>query len=271
MTHPRISMIGAGMMGEAMIGGLLTHGIPATHITASEPRPDRRAAMHQQYGITMVASNREAVATADVVVFAIKPQLAGVVLPELNGHIPSGALVLSIMAGITIATLRDGLNHAAVVRAMPNTPAMIGAGISGWTAVSAVTDLQKSWAQQVLSSLGQAVYVDDEYYINHVTAVSGSGPAYVFLILEAMIDAGVSIGLPRHLAKQLAEQNLLGSMQYALASRKHPAELRNDVTSPAGTTAAGVNAMEKAGLRTAVTEGIKAAFERSIELGKPKH
>jgi pyrroline-5-carboxylate reductase len=115
------------------------------------------------------------------------------------------------------------------------------------------------------------VYVDDEYYINHVTAVSGSGPAYVFLILEAMIDAGVSIGLPRQLAKQLAEQNLLGSMQYALASSKHPAELRNDVTSPAGTTAAGVNAMEKAGLRTAVTEGIKAAFDRSIELGKPKH
>ncbi|MEY2847174.1 MAG: hypothetical protein RL076_2720 [Chloroflexota bacterium] len=271
MTNLRIGMIGAGMMGEAMIGGLIANGIPAANITASEPRPDRRAAMHAQYGITMVPGNREAVANADVVVFAIKPQLIGVVLPELKGHIPASALVLSIMAGITIATLRDGLAHAAVVRAMPNTPAMIGAGISGWTAAPVVSDTQKAAAQQVLSSFGQAVYVDDEYYINHVTAVSGSGPAYLFLILEAMIDAGVSIGLPRPLAKQLAEQNLLGSLQYALKSGKHPAELRNDVTSPAGTTAAGLNAMEKGGLRTAITDGIRAAFERSVELGKPKH
>jgi len=271
MTHPRIAMIGAGMMGEAMIGGLIASGIPAAHITASEPRAERRQAMHQQYGITLVASNREAVVDADVVVFAIKPQLIGVVFPELHAHIPSGALVLSIMAGITIAAIQAGLGHTAVVRAMPNTPAMIGAGISGWTAVAEVSEAQRALAQQVLSSFGKAVYVDDEYYINHVTAVSGSGPAYLFLILEAMIDAGVAIGLPRPLAKQLAEQNLVGSLQYALASGKHPAELRNDVTSPAGTTAAGLNAMEKAGLRTAITEGIRAAFERSVELGKPKH
>lgn len=270
MSHPRIGMIGAGMMGEAMIGGLLASGIPASHITASEPRPDRREAMHQQYGIQMVPSNREAVATADVVVFAIKPQLVGVVFPELKGHIPPQALVISIMAGITIATLQSGLGHVAVVRAMPNTPAMIGAGISGWTAVPEVTTAQRDIAQQILSSFGVAVRVDDEHYINHVTAVSGSGPGYVFLMLEAMIDAGVSVGLPRPLAKQLAEQTLLGSMQYALASGKHPAELRNDVTSPAGTTAAGLNAMEEAGLRTAITKGVRAAFERSVELGNPK-
>jgi hypothetical protein len=139
MTHPRIAMIGAGMMGEAMISGLINNGIPANHITASEPRADRRTAMHAQYGITMVASNGEAVAAADVVVFAIKPQMVAGVLPELQGVIPAGAVVLSIMAGITIATLRDGLNHPAVVRAMPNTPAMIGAGISGWTAAPAVS------------------------------------------------------------------------------------------------------------------------------------
>lgn len=270
MTHPRIAMIGAGMMGEAMISGLINNGIPANNITASEPRAERRSAMHAQYGITMVASNGEAVVDADVVVFAIKPQMVPGVLPELHGIIPTGAVVLSIMAGITITTLRDGLTHPAVVRAMPNTPAMIGAGISGWTAAPAVSASQKALAQQVLESFGQAVYVDDEHYINHVTAISGSGPGYVFLILEAMIDAGVAIGLPRPLAKQLAEQNLLGSMRYAMASPKHPAELRNDVTSPAGTTAAGLNAMEKAGLRSAISDGVRAAFERSIELGKPK-
>lgn len=270
MTQPRIGMIGAGMMGEAMIGGLIAHGIPAADIWAAEPRADRRAQLHAQYGITMVASNREAIAQADVVVFAIKPQIIGGVLTELRGHVPAGALVLSIMAGVTIATLRDGLQHQAIVRAMPNTPAMIGAGISGWTAVD-VNDTQRAWAKTVLESFGQAVYVDAEHYLNQVTALSGSGPGYVFLMLEALTDAGVTVGLARPLARQLAEQTMLGSLQYAIASGKHPAELRNDVTSPAGTTAAGLAAMEKAGLRSAITDGVRAAHERSIELGKPQH
>jgi pyrroline-5-carboxylate reductase len=270
MTHPRIGMIGAGMMGEAMIGGLLKNGTPAAQIYAAEPRADRRAQLHAQYGITMVASNREAITAVDVVVFAIKPQIIAGVLSELRGHIPAGAVALSIMAGVTIATLREGLAHEAIVRAMPNTPAMIGAGMSGWTAVG-VTDTQRGWAKAVLESFGQAVYVDNEHYINQVTALSGSGPGYVFLMLEALTDAGVHVGLARPLAKQLAEQTMLGSLQYAIASTKHPAELRNDVTSPAGTTAAGLVAMEKAGLRTAINDGVRAAYERSVELGKPQH
>jgi pyrroline-5-carboxylate reductase len=206
---------------------------------------------------------------ADVVVFAIKPQMVAGVLPELQGVIPAGAVVLSIMAGITIATLRDGLDHPAVVRAMPNTPAMIGAGISGWTAALAVSASQKALAQQVLESFGQAVYVDDEHYINHVTAISGSGRLR-FPHPRSHDRCRCGDWLARWRNNWL---NKTCSARCAMpsASPKHPAELRNDVTSPAGTTAAGLNAMEKAGLRSAISEGVRAAFERSIELGKPKH
>jgi pyrroline-5-carboxylate reductase len=197
---------------------------------------------------------------------AIKPQALAAVGQPLHGRLAPHALLVSILAGTSLAQLSEAFGHTAVVRAMPNTPAQIGLGMSVWAETAAVSANQHGHAQTILSSFGQELFVAEEKYLDMATAINGSGPGYVFLMLEAMVDAGVQLGFGREVASQLVLQTVMGSVQYAIASDKHLAELRNRVTSPGGTTAAGLHALEEAGVRAAFANAIRAAYERSVAL-----
>jgi pyrroline-5-carboxylate reductase len=190
------------------------------------------------------------------------------VTPGIRGHLRRQDLLLSILAGTPIRKLADGVAHAAVVRAMPNTPAQIGEGMTVWTSTPEVTDEQRAQAQAILGAFGQELYVNDESYLDMATALSGTGPAYIFIFMEALIDAGVHLGFSRRVSEQLVFQTMRGSLDYAAQSGKHVAELRNQVTSPGGTTAAALYHLEKGGLRTVISRAIWAAYQRSIELGQ---
>lgn len=270
MSEPKtIALIGPGAMAEAIIAGLLRKEITTPdHILASGPHVERASELHERYGIRGMTNNREAASQADMVILSIKPQRLSKVLADLEGAIPERALVLSIIAGATIQMISEGLKHNAVARSMPNTPAQIGEGITVWTAAPSVSVEQQDQARLVLSALGQEVYVEEESQMDMATALSGTGPAYVFLFMEAMIDAGVHMGFPRRIAEQLVMQTILGSVSYYQKHKTHPAQLRNQVTSPGGTTAAALYYLEKAGFRTALSRAIWAAYERSLELGK---
>lgn len=265
----RIAVIGSGAMGEAIISGLLRQNLlPSNHILASEPRAERRAELQARYDIGVTADNVEAARWAQILIIAVKPQILPHILPALCGILSDRDLVISVVAGTTIRTLSDALAHAAIVRTMPNTPAQIGEGMTVWTATAAVDEEQRGWARAVLSALGRELAVDNEHYLDMATALNGSGPAYFFLIMEAMIDAGVHMGLPRPIAQTLVAQTMLGSARYAQQSDLHPAQLRNAVTSPGGTTSAALSALERGGLRTVLADAVWAAYRRSVELGK---
>lgn len=264
-----ISFIGAGTMGEAMIRGLLSQNIVRPdQIIAADPWQERVKALSEEYAITGTQDNRQAAEEGQIVILSIKPQSIPYVLPEIRGHLRRQDLLLSIIAGAPIKKLADGAAHASVVRAMPNTPAQIGMGITVWTATSEVSDEHKQQAGAILGSLGEEIFVDQESYLDMATALSGSGPGYIFMMMEALIDAGVHLGFSRHIARRLVFQTMRGSVEYAMQSGKHVAELRNQVTSPGGTTAAALYHMEKGGLRTVISRGIWAAYERSVALGQ---
>ena len=270
-TDKKIAFIGSGTMAEAMIRGLLAQKIvEAGQIVAAGPRVDRGERLRERHGIQVTVDNTQAAEDGQIVVLSVKPQLLKVVLPEIRGHLRRQDLVLSIIAGTPIERIANGLAHAAVVRAMPNTPAQIGQGITVWTDTPEVSQDQQQQAKKILSSLGDEIYVDDEDYLDMATALSGSGPGYVFLLMEALIDAGVHMGFSRRVASQLVFQTMRGSVEFAEQSGKHVAELRNQVTSPGGTTAEALYHMEKGGLRTVISRGIWAAYQRSIALGKGK-
>ncbi len=216
--------------------------------------------------MTVVSANTVAIEKADIVVLAIKPQNLAEVMAELNGQLKPAQLVLSIIAGARIDTLCRGLNHRSVVRAMPNTPAQIAEGITVWTATSKVISEQREWVASILGAMGKEIYVDDEKYLDMATAVSGSGPAYVFLFIEALVDAAVHIGLPRNLAEELVLQTLLGSGHFLQKSGKLPAELREMVTSPGGTTAEALLQFEKGGFSQLVLQAVVAAYEKAKRL-----
>ena len=264
-----ITFVGPGVMAEAMISGLIRKAVAtADQIRAAGPEIDRGEELRARYHITPLADNRLAAKGADIVILSVKPQRLGHVLKGLKGGIDPQALVLSIVAGASIQTIQAGLDHRNVVRAMPNTPAQIGAGVTVWTSAETVTPGQNDLARQILAALGEEIFVEEETYLDMATAVSGTGPAYVFLFLESMIDAGVHLGLPRRIAEEMVVQTLLGSVQYYQKNKVHPAALRNQVTSPGGTSAAALYYLEKAGFRTAISRAIWAAYERSQELGK---
>ncbi|HFQ92656.1 MAG TPA: pyrroline-5-carboxylate reductase [Anaerolineae bacterium] len=266
-----IAFVGGGTMGEAMIRGLLAQGsVEPAQIIVADPWAERVVELIEKYGIRGTEDNREAAEAGQIVVLSIKPQSMPYVLPEIRGHLRRQDLLLSIIAGAPIRKLADGTAHAAVVRSMPNTPAQIGQGITVWTATPEVTEEQRQQAQAILQSLGQEIYVEEEDYLDMATALSGSGPGYVFLFMEALIDAGVHLGFSRRIAEELVFQTMQGSVEYARRSGKHVAELRNQVTSPGGTTAAALYHMEKGGLRTVMSRGIWAAYERSRQLGQGK-
>lgn len=271
LSDKRLAFIGSGIMAEAMIKGLLRQGLIAPErMVAAGPRPERGQMLAEQYGVQWTTNNREAVGECDVVILSVKPQIMPHILPELRGAIGAHALVLSIAAGIPIHVISDGLDHAAVVRAMPNTPAQIGEGITVWTATPQVTDAQLQQTESILGALGEVVRVDDENYLDMATALSGTGPAYVLLFMEAMIDAGVHLGFSRRIAQKLVLQTMRGTVEYARQSPRHPSTLRNEVTSPGGTSAEALYHMEKGGLRTVVSRAIWAAYQRSVALGGGK-
>jgi pyrroline-5-carboxylate reductase len=268
LNRKTISFIGSGIMAEAMIKGLLRHGLVAPkQIAASGPRPERGQELFDRYAVRTTTDNVEAASGADIIVLSVKPQVLCRVLEELGGHVDPKALVLSIVAGAKTDTICRMLDVAAVVRIMPNTPAQIGLCISVWTATAATTESQRDQALAVLQALGEEVYVDDEEYLDMATAVSGTGPAYVFLLMEAMVDAGVHLGFSRHVSERLVIETLRGSVEYARQSPKHLAALRNQVTSPGGTSAEALYHMEKGGLRTVLSRAIWAAYQRSRVLG----
>jgi pyrroline-5-carboxylate reductase len=268
LVNRTIATVGSGVMAEAMIAGLLRGNlVTPDQIVASHPRAERRDALARTHGIRTVASNTEAVAEADVVILAVKPQMLGKVGREIGPGLRSGQLVLSVLAGPTTAALVSSLGHDQVVRAMPNTPARIGAGMTVWYATPATTDDQRAQAKALLGALGAELEVEDEKWVAMATAVSGTGPAYVFLVMEALIDAAVHLGFPRHVAHDLVIETLEGSTRFAKQSGDHPAVLRNMVTSPAGTSAAAIHELESGRLRTVLSEAVWAAFRRTVELG----
>ncbi|MEI8167132.1 MAG: pyrroline-5-carboxylate reductase [Chloroflexales bacterium] len=266
-----IAMIGSGAMGEAIIGGLLRHELVTPgQVLASDPHEARLHELQTRYGIQTSHDNHAAARWGQVVIFAVKPQQLKRVLLPLRGTMREDGLVISIVAGATLSNFGAALDHPAVVRSMPNTPAMIGEGMTVWTASPEVSTHQHGWARTVLGALGRELFVDSEAYLDMATAINGSGPAYFFLMMESMIDAGVHLGLSRHVTEELVLQTMLGSVRYAQQSGTHPAQLRNAVTSPGGTTAAAISELERGGMRTILADAIWAAYRRSVELGKPQ-
>ncbi len=269
INQAKFAVIGPGVMAEAMIAGLIrTQVTTPANITAAGPRQERGDELISAYGINFNTQNVEAASQADIVILSVKPQRLQSVLTGLRGHIQVKALVLSIVAGASIQSISRGLSHPTVVRAMPNTPAQIGQGITVWTASESVSEEQNQCARRILGALGQEIFLADESYLDMATALSGTGPAYVFLFMEALIDAGVHLGFPRRISEQLVMQTLRGSVEYYALKKDHPAHLRNEVTSPGGTSAAALYYLEKAGFRTALSRAIWAAYERSQELGR---
>jgi len=269
LKDTRLAFIGTGVMGEAMIRGLLAHDLVAPEaITASHPRRERLEELAAQFRIETTRDNRKAVEGAGIVTLSVKPQVLPAVLGDLRGRIPKRAFVLSIVAGARIATIVKGLEHRAVVRCMPNTPAQVGEGMTVWTATPAVGSRQRAQAQAVLGALGKDLHVEEEGFLDMATAVSGTGPTYVFMLMEALIDAAVHLGFSRADARALVVQTLRGAALFAEQSRAHPAELRNMVTSPGGTSAAAVYQLEKGGLRTVLSKAVWAAYQRSMTLGQ---
>jgi pyrroline-5-carboxylate reductase len=280
LANARLAFIGCGVMAEAIIAGLLRKQlVKPEQIAGSHPRLARREELYTKYATPMFESNREAVLEAhphaategtqasSLVIVAVKPQRLNKVLQELKGAIHPDQLVVSIVAGASSKTISGELLHPTIVRAMPNTPAQIGQGMTAWTATAEVSKTQELEVVALLEALGQAMRVENERQIDMATALSATGPTYVFLMMEALVDAGVHLGFSRHVAQELVQQMMLGSVLFAKESQKHPAELRNMVTSPGGTSADAIYQMEKGSLRTVLSKAVWAAYQRAEALG----
>ena len=256
-------------MAQAIISGVKDAGLDAS-IIVGEPFEARRESLRNDLGVEVTPSNREAIAGADIVVLSVKPQQLDAVTEDLKGALAADQTVLSIMAGVKMHTIGLKLGHTRLIRVMPNTPAQIRQGISAWTASDDVDQPTLDFVTSMLQAIGDELKFSDEKSIDIATALSGSGPGYVFVFIEALTDAGVELGLPVHVARHLASQTVLGSAALLRESGKHPAELRDMVTSPGGTTAAGLAALEIGGFRAIVAEAVRTAFERGEELAGGK-
>ena len=264
----RVSFIGAGTMAEAIIRGMIQRGVVQPRdAVASAPRAERRAYLAETYGLRAVEDNAEAARGADVVMLCVKPQTVPHVLPELREVLDTRQLVISIAAGVSLETLENLSYHPAIVRSMPNTPAHVGEGMTVWVTSHAVTPLQVAQTRAIFQALGREMQVDNEAFLNMATSISGCGPAYLFLVMEALTDAGVQIGLPRYMAEELVTQTVLGAARLAQETARHPATLKNAVTSPGGTAAAALYQLEKGGLRPTMADAVTAAYQRSMALG----
>lgn len=266
-----IATVGSGVMAEAIIAGLLRGQLVAPdQIVASHPRSERRETLTRSHGIRTVDSNAAAIEGADIVLLAIKPQMLARVGREVRGRLHPGQLVISSLAGATTRALMGHLGHREVVRSMPNTPAQLGRGMTVWYATSDTSAAQREQAATLLGALGVQIEVDDEKLVAMATAVSGTGPTYVFLVMEALIDAAVHLGFARHIAHDLVIETLEGSTLFAKLSGMHPAQLRNMVTSPGGTSAAALHELVSGRRRTGLSEAVGAAVRRPVEVGEPR-
>jgi len=268
MSKTRIAFIGAGNMAASLIGGLRAQGVEASSICASAPGAETRERVTTEHGIEVFADNAQAVKGADVVVLAVKPQMMKTVAQALKPSLETHQLIVSVAAGVTCASLTDWLGERPVVRCMPNTPSLLRQGASGLYATDKVTAAQREQAEQLASAVGIAVWVEQEQQMNAVTAVSGSGPAYFFLMMEAMTAAGVKLGLPEDIAKKLTLQTALGAALIATGSEVDAAELRRRVSSPGGTTEAAIKAFQAGHFEALVETALSAADHRSAELAE---
>lgn len=276
LAGAQLAFIGCGVMAESMIAGLLRKKLVSPEqIVASHPRANRREELREKYNIRAVENNAAAVKNTyesdnSMVALCVKPQRLQGVLKELKGVVLSGQTVLSIIAGAKIETLFEALGNQKIVRAMPNTPSQIGAGITAWTCTEEVGEAERAQVKALLTALGRELYVETENMIDMATSLSATGPTYIFLVMEALTDAGVHMGFSREMAKELVQETMLGSVLFAMESHKHPAELRNMVTSPGGTSADAIYQMEKGGLRTVLSKAVYAAYQRAVALGQKK-
>ncbi|MDQ6847160.1 MAG: pyrroline-5-carboxylate reductase [Candidatus Dormibacteraeota bacterium] len=262
-----LAVVGAGSMGEAMVAGLVDRRlVDASRVICSHPRAERREALASAHGVKVTADNVAAAEAADIVLLAVKPQMLAGVMTELRDRLSADQLVISIIAGASTRAIGEGLQHPAVVRSMPNTPAQIGQGVTVWYATDSVDERGREHVRTMLGALGREFEVHDERQLAMATAVSGTGPTYIFLFIEALTDAAVHLGFPRHVARELVLDTMSGSAEFALQSGKHVAELRDMVTSPGGTSAEALYELEKGRLRTVVSDAVWAAFERTLQL-----
>jgi pyrroline-5-carboxylate reductase len=269
LDNIRLGIIGGGIMGEAILSRLLTQNLYAANaVLVSEPQEQRRSFLAQSYQIQVTADNNQAIAASEVVLLAIKPQIFAAVVASLKEIVASQTkpLIISVLAGVPLERLETAFPGYPVIRAMPNTPATVGAAMTAIAQGKTVKPQQLEQAQQIFAAVGQVVEVP-ESLMDAVTGLSGSGPAYVAIMIEALTDGGVAAGLPRPIAAQLALQTVLGTAQLIGEAKLHPAQLKDQVTSPGGTTIAGVAQLEQAGFRSALIEAVKAAYRRSQELG----
>ena len=271
LENELIAFIGAGAMGSAMVKGVLSRRIVVPNqIIAADPSRDICDELVRSHEVNVTRDNVVACKEANIIVLSVKPEVLDKVFRDLSGCVGSDALVISIVAGAKLDDLIEGLSHKSVIRCMPNTPAQIGKGITVWTQSVGVSGFQHEQAVLLLESLGRQMFVDDEKYLDMATALSGSGPAYVFLFIEALVEAGVNIGFSRTVAEELVHTTVKGSVDYAMNSSKDLLELRTQVTSPGGTTEAALCCFEAREFRTIVSNAVAAAYQRSIELGKNK-
>jgi pyrroline-5-carboxylate reductase len=268
MSTTRIAFIGAGNMATSLIGGLRAQGVDAALIRASDPGAETRARVAAEHGIELFADNAEAIEGADVVLIAVKPQMMKAMCIALRPSLKPHQLVVSVAAGITCASMNRWLGDHPVVRCMPNTPALLRQGVSGLYATAQVSNNQRAQAEQLLSAVGIALWLDEEKQLDAVTAVSGSGPAYFFLLIEAMTATAEKLGLPRDIAVQLTRQTALGAALMVTGSDVDAAELRRRVTSPAGTTEAAIKAFQAGGFEALVDTALTAAAHRSAEMAE---
>ncbi|KAA0978290.1 pyrroline-5-carboxylate reductase [Pseudomonas sp. ANT_H12B] len=268
MSKTRIAFIGAGNMAASLIGGLRAKGLDAAQIRASDPGAETRASVNAEHGIEVFADNADAIQGADVIVLAVKPQAMKAVCEAIRPNLKPNQLVVSIAAGITCASMNNWLGAQPIVRCMPNTPALLRQGVSGLFATAEVSTEQRHQAEELLSAVGIALWLTEEQQLDAVTAVSGSGPAYFFLLIEAMTAAGVKLGLPADIAAQLTLQTALGSAHMAVSSDVDAAELRRRVTSPAGTTEAAIKSFQAGGFEALVEKALGAAAHRSAEMAE---
>lgn len=265
----KLGLIGCGFMGEALLGATIEKGVvEPTDVFVAEINEERRSAVASRYGVRVTGDAEAVISDSEIVILAVKPQEFSSAAHPLQWRFRREQTIVSIMAGVPIEKIARTLTHAAIVRVMPNTPAAVGEGMSVWTATPEVDGVAREQVGAILGAMGREVHVDDEKYLDMATALSGSGPGFVYMLLEAFIDAGVHVGFKRNVAEMLALQTFIGSAKYAEATGKHPAQLRNEVTSPAGTTAAGLLVLESAGVRGAIIDAIEAAYARSRELGE---
>jgi len=276
LANTKLAFIGCGVMAESIVAGLLRKKlVKATQIVASHPRKNRRQELGGKYGIEVFEENSKAVENIrenenSIVILCVKPQRIKGVLEELKGVVKPNQIVASIIAGARIEMISEMLGNRKIVRAMPNTPSQIGAGITAWTCTDEVSDSEKAQIKALLTALGKELHVETENMIDMATSLSATGPTYIFLVMEALTDAGVHLGFSREMAKELVQETMLGSVLFAMESHKHPAELRNMVTSPGGTSADAIYQMEKGGLRTVLSKAVYAAYSRAVALGEKK-